>query len=295
LRQGARVCSENMTAECGMTYSNVYDAVTVRQTAPRHRWMSFATLAAATLTFLVVGLLCLAPAQSSDKAVGHTAQSSEKAVGHTHAFFLLDRTGSMASMGDAVRQGFNSYLKSQQQLNGKMRLTLVQFDSEDPCEVVIEAADIHSVQPLETFEPRAQTPLYDAIAKTIALAKSSVRADETVALIVFTDGAENASREFDRSSIFKLIEERKAAGWTFIFLGANQDSYAAGGNLGYSQGATSNFAATAAGAKAAFSDLSTGSIKWRGDVSAGVYTRAKASNWMSGYTSRQAEAHMNGA
>lgn len=45
-------------------------------------------------------------------------------------------------------------------------------------------------------------------------------------VVVFTDGEENASRRWTRDALFSRIERLEAAGWSFVFLGANQDSYA---------------------------------------------------------------------
>ena len=81
--------------------------------------------------------------------------------------------------------------------------------------------------------------------------------------IYFTDGAENSSREFDRGKIFELVTERQKAGWTFVFLGANIDSYATGGAIGYASGSTSNYHGDAAGMKNAWADLSKGTSHFR--------------------------------
>ena len=42
------------------------------------------------------------------------------------------------------------------------------------------------------------------------------------------------------------------AGWTFVFMGANQDSYAEGHKIGLVDGNVQNYAATPESAKAAF-------------------------------------------
>nr|MBA3651086.1 VWA domain-containing protein [Chthoniobacterales bacterium] len=44
--------------------------------------------------------------------------------------FVLDRSGSMDSCRDAAIEGFNRFLKEQQQVEGLARLTLVLFDDE---------------------------------------------------------------------------------------------------------------------------------------------------------------------
>lgn len=125
--------------------------------------------------------------------------------------------------------------------------------------------------PALDFKPRNTTPLYDAMAKMIAHIErmSSERADEDVAVVVFTDGGENASREFSRAAVFGLVEQKKKLGWTFVFLGANQDSYKSGGAVGFSRGSTTNFRASAAGAKAAWGDITAAYSHRRARMSSG--------------------------
>ena len=60
------------------------------------------------------------------------------------------------------------------------------------------------------------------------------------------------------------ISDLQDRGWTFVFLGANQDSYAEGGALGFASGSTSNFAATAPSVAAAYAGLNRATREWRG-------------------------------
>ena len=48
-------------------------------------------------------------------------------------------------------------------------LTLAQFDSQDPYEVVIDGARLEAVRPLrhDQYEPRGGTPLFDAMGSLI--------------------------------------------------------------------------------------------------------------------------------
>jgi len=81
------------------------------------------------------------------------------------------------------------------------RLTLVRFDSEDPHEVIIDGsplAEIDEAHAVQQFDPRAATPLYDAIAALIGradkhLANAGEGSDQLV--VIFTDGLENASTD----------------------------------------------------------------------------------------------------
>lgn len=181
-----------------------------------------------------------------------------------HIHFLLDRSGSMAAMAPDVVGGFNAFLASQQAQAGRSRMTLVQFDSGDPFEVLTDALPLARVRPLteRTFRPRGGTPLWDAVGELVT--RASVRqqqrralgkkAEETV-VAVYTDGEENQSVRFDGATIRRLIEAKKEEGWTFVFLGAGLDAYAEGGRIGVGVGSTQSFAPDGHGARLAFSSL----------------------------------------
>lgn len=181
-----------------------------------------------------------------------------------HIYFVLDRSGSMGSMASDVIGGFNSFLSVQQADGPDAMMTLIQFDSQDSHEVLCEATPIAEVRALtpETFVPRGGTPLYDAMGH--AIADATIRAEarkrageeaEEILFVTFTDGQENQSREYDRAKIFDLVKKREALGWTFAYLGANQDSYAEAQQVGHALANVQNYAADATGTKAAFSSL----------------------------------------
>ena len=114
-------------------------------------------------------------------------------------------------------------------------------------------------RPLDTarYEPRAGTPLLDALGELLEHAERRARGrDEDAIVVVFTDGEENASQLWKREALFERIAGLKARGWAFVFLGANQDSYQEGGRLGIDAGSTSLWTSTGAGARLAFSSVS---------------------------------------
>ncbi|MEL6246994.1 MAG: hypothetical protein AAFY78_14765 [Cyanobacteria bacterium J06648_16] len=55
---------------------------------------------------------------------------------YTHITILLDRTGSMQTIRDDTIGGFNAFLAQQKEEPGMATVTLVQFDSQDPYEVI---------------------------------------------------------------------------------------------------------------------------------------------------------------
>jgi hypothetical protein len=127
-----------------------------------------------------------------------------------------------------------------------------------------------------TFMPRGGTPLYDAMGQTIADAtihaeqrRAADLPGEEILFVTFTDGEENQSVEYSRDKIFELIQKREADGWSFAYLGANQDSYAEGGRIGHAPGSTQSWAADATGSAAAFASLSGAVVTRRQKMRAG--------------------------
>lgn len=136
---------------------------------------------------------------------------------YTHIAVILDRTGSMETIRDDTIGGFNAFLNAQKAAPGLASLTLVQFDSQDPYEIVYRFKPLAEVPELtrETFVPRANTPLLDTIGRGINdLEKSLADVAEDnrparVVMVIITDGQENASREFRKDQIEKMIKEKQ--------------------------------------------------------------------------------------
>jgi len=133
----------------------------------------------------------------------------------THISIVLDRTGSMQSIRQDTIGGFNAFLTEQKAQPNPASLTLVQFDTQDPYEVLYKFTPISQVQPLTeaTYVPRASTPLYDAVGRGINDLKAALQAmpaTERPARIVFvlvTDGQENSSREFTGTQVKQMIRD----------------------------------------------------------------------------------------
>jgi len=182
-----------------------------------------------------------------------------------HIAVVLDRSGSMADIASDIVGGFNQYLRDQQQRPGPARMTLVQFDGQDPFEVLVDGRDIQDVAPLtaEAYQPRANTPLLDAVGRMIlrvdndigARARQGLPAEDQVVVII-TDGLENASREFTREKVLAMTEERRQAGWAFVFLGADQDAFAEGTRVGVAGANTAGWVKTKAGVAEMYETLS---------------------------------------
>lgn len=182
-----------------------------------------------------------------------------------HISMVLDRSGSMGGIATDIVGGFNQFLAEQRAQPGTARVTLAQFDSEDPFEVLIDGVDLREVTDLErsAYQPRALTPLYDAVGRMIAKIDAEIAARagrgapaEDQVVVIITDGQENHSSEQTRSTIFEMIERRRRNGWVFVFLGANQDVYAEGEHMAVAPANRAAWAATKQGSADMWRDVS---------------------------------------
>ena len=157
---------------------------------------------------------------------------------------ILDRSGSMESTRLETISGYNNYLKGlRSDTNTEYDITLIQFDAHQGPELTVKYTDKPLAEVPDLTEadylPRGYTPLYDAVGECIRRVETKGR---LVINVIITDGQENASKEFTRETIKALITEKeKKENWTFVFLGADIDSYAIGGSLGMAAGNTSNY------------------------------------------------------
>jgi uncharacterized protein YegL len=162
----------------------------------------------------------------------------------THIAFLLDETGSMQIIRDKTISGFNEYVETVQKNGENTVMTFTKFNS-SKTDVVYKSEPIKKVAKLsyETYEPNHLTPLYDAVARTIKAVEDDVKKSKAAALmVIMTDGEENDSKEYDSKQVFEIIRDKEKEGWTFAFLGANQDAWAQGQKMGLRAGNVVNFA-----------------------------------------------------
>lgn len=159
---------------------------------------------------------------------------------------LLDRSGSMEDCRDKTIGAFNEYVHSlRTSSNAATRLSLTTFDSES-IDLVFDTLRIGEVPKLtrETYVPRGMTPLLDAVGQTVTkIDKVTLLPDERVAFAILTDGLENASSEFKAETIRKILTERQEKeNWLVLYLGANQDAWAAGAHIGVAPALCMDFA-----------------------------------------------------
>ena len=185
----------------------------------------------------------------------------------THMYILVDRSGSMESIANDVIGGFNQTVAEQAQNGPDAKLTVIQFDSQDPANVICAGIPISEMTKLDrtSYQPRGGTPLLDATGLLIGRIRVEQAArvatgleTEDVMFVTITDGEENGSREYNLGRITQLVDQCKTEGWTFVYVSAALTAYADAAAMGYDHGSTQQFQATADGAGKAFTSMSRG-------------------------------------
>lgn len=152
----------------------------------------------------------------------------------TEIAVVLDRSGSMSSIKDDMEGGLWTTITEQHGLPGRCRVSLYQFDHE--WETVYEAKPSGEVTQEDCrVVPRGSTALNDAVVKSLAALEDRILKEPEgerpgkVAVIVITDGAENASQENTaqdaRDAIGRATDK---FGWKFVFLAADANGFADG-------------------------------------------------------------------
>lgn len=162
-----------------------------------------------------------------------------------HVALLVDESGSMAPLHGAVIAGVNEFiteLKADPSPRTRTLASLAMFDArggEPPVRARFTDLPLAKVRPIgpSDYMPHGATPLNDAVAKTIRTLAKAARATkkggepDRVMIVVLTDGLENAS-ETSSDEVREMILAKEAVGWEFLYLGANQDTWAATEGIG---------------------------------------------------------------
>jgi hypothetical protein len=156
--------------------------------------------------------------------------------------FVVDQSSSMAGSEGPTIEGFNSQLKTLQELKQEfpendyvVSVTFFQNHVMD----LIQFAPIDEIQLLTraNYKPGGLTALLDGIGKSIDSIRlkydMEIQNDKaSVVMVVLTDGGENASKFFTRNQIGEMIKELDSTDkWTFSFLGAGLDANSVSYNL----------------------------------------------------------------
>ena len=158
-----------------------------------------------------------------------TKQTNDKLM-KTRIFnlIIIDESGSMQSIKkaaiDSVNETIQTIRSAQKKYDDQEHyVSLVTFN--DDVKTVYECVPVDEVKELtaETYQPDCCTALYDAMGISLNALRKKVAEDDKVLVTVVTDGYENASKEYSGKAIKALVDELKAKGWVFAYIGANQD------------------------------------------------------------------------
>ncbi len=168
--------------------------------------------------------------------------------------FVLDESGSMLSRQASVIEGFNKYIRSMRQErveNRSILVTLTKFNTDQvghpQIRVEYLAKDIDEVPLLDNnnYTPSGGTPLYDAIGETVVRLNKELKGEKGepgILFVIMTDGEENESKEWkDKAKIAQVIQDKETEGWTFVYLGADQNAWAQAGAIGLNIGNVMSF------------------------------------------------------
>jgi uncharacterized protein with von Willebrand factor type A (vWA) domain len=170
----------------------------------------------------------------------------------TELVLILDRSGSMESVREETIAMVNAVVAGELGAAGEqLDLTVALFDTE--VELVTDGMRISKPRVLtqRTYRPDGCTALHDAVVSVIThvgarlAARDEALRPSAVVVAIITDGLENASTKHTLADVRRVIEHQcDVYNWQFLFLGANQDSWATGQGMGLMRDDTKDWTAT---------------------------------------------------
>ena len=159
---------------------------------------------------------------------------------------IVDESGSMQSMADQTRSGYQEILQTichAQKENPALQqvVSLISFNTTgirwlfdlEPIDSVMKAG-------LFNYQPDAGTPLWDAIGSATDKLKEQISHRDSGTYAVFvsilTDGYENASERYTASQIRGYIEGLRSEGWNFTYIGTDHDVTRVADSIGIAKG-----------------------------------------------------------
>ncbi|MBK6729796.1 MAG: VWA domain-containing protein [Bacteroidetes bacterium] len=166
-----------------------------------------------------------------------------------HHLFILDESGSMSSVRQQTIDAFNELMSHNTNLisenpDQEHRLSFITFNGCGVKTVCFnELLNEKRLLDYSKYNPDDNTPLWDAMGSSILRLKQEIwgKPLQHVLVTIFTDGMENASKEFSNKEIKLLVEDLKTKGWAFTYLGTEHDVHKAADSINFNKGARVSF------------------------------------------------------
>lgn len=204
-----------------------------------------------------------------------------------HAIFVNDHSGSMEiktdggqKRGELATSNFNEQLAKIQREAGDVitTVTVIEFDDRVMCNnhfihqirddsIIQTTFPADEVKPLNNWWTGGATSLRDAIGAAYQLGTALLTEhdteDQSVLVMILTDGEENNSKEWTDDAIREKIKSLEDSGrWTFTFMGGQLQASDMIAKMGFSRGNTRSMSQTTAGYSASTKMSASGLDKY---------------------------------
>ena len=186
---------------------------------------------------------------------------------------IIDESGSMQSIKKQAIDSVNETIQTIRSAQTKHEeqehyVSLITFN--DNVKTIYDCVPVSEVTELtsETYQPACCTALYDSMGLSVNALRKKVAEVDKVLVTVVTDGYENASKEYSGKAIKALVDELKAKGWVFAYIGANQDVEAVAASISITN--TMNFEATCVGTTVMSEKLGRSRSRWFDKIAHGL-------------------------
>lgn len=139
-----------------------------------------------------------------------------KSKGRTLIAFAIDESGSMQTFALSVPSMFKSQLDVIVKNDPSALVCVVGFGGHGATvlQAPVEASKISGIN----YHPDGSTPMFDGVALALEQLKQYGKPEDAYIIFTLTDGCENSSIRYNRTSFAKLIGSHQSEGnWTFGF------------------------------------------------------------------------------
>ena len=154
--------------------------------------------------------------------------------------FIADQSGSMHSKCSDILRFFNQILSDMQNAhrstNIKIHLGFISF--EDSLHTIVSIAPVEAISQVNSFSALGYTALYDGLGYGIDAMKQYLSSHNAgsrprVRISFWSDGGENASRQYTLSSARNLLQWAYGEGWDVIYYGTGSSAQSNSRSLGF--------------------------------------------------------------